>query len=257
MPQAFLTSKAGVFAPGPDARGPWGERTLHGRILAGLVAREFEREFGDPAFRFARLTVDMFRMPSMEPISVAVEAVREGRRIRVLAGVLHSEGREVARASAVMLRHGDAPEGRVWSPEPWDAPAPDDVAPLPPRDEGFAPPWQMRPIGGPPFGTRNRSRAWLRDDRELVSGEPLSPFVRVALAADIASPLSNAGDRGLAYVNADLTLYLNRYPAGEWLGWEVTQHQSSNGIAVGGCAIHDELGAVGTSSVCAIANRHI
>lgn len=252
--EAFLTTQAGSFIPAPQARGPWGEESLHGRIVAGLFAREFERAHGEPAFHCTRLTVDLFRLPRMEPLSARVQAVREGRRIRVLEGVMLSEGREIARASAVLLRRAAPTEGRVWSPEPWDVPPPDAIEPMPVRSEGFQPPWEMRPIGGPAFGTGARTRAWLRETRELVAGEPLSPLVRVALAADIASPMANSGDRGLEYVNADITLYLHRLPTGAWLGWDVTHHQSADGIAVGGCAIYDEVGPIGTSTVCAVAN---
>ena len=50
--------------------------------------------------------------------------------------------------------------------------------------------------------------------RDLVEGMPLTPFVRVAVAADFASPWANAGEQGLGYINSDVTLYLHR-PAGE------------------------------------------
>ena len=253
--EPFLTPGPDGLAPGSRARGPWGEDTLHGRILAGLFAHEIERSHGDPDFHVARLTTDLFRMPRMAPLAVEIEPVREGRRIRVLSGVIHSEGREVARASAVLLRRGEPTEGRVWSPEPWDAPPPDAVPEPPPRPEGFQAPWDMRPIGGAAFGTTGRKRAWLRERRELVAGTPLTPLVRVALAADIASPMANSGDRGLEYVNADISLYLHRLPESEWLGWDVTHHHSADGIAVAGCTIHDTEGAVGTSTVCAVANR--
>lgn len=142
----------------------------------------------------------------------------------------------------------------MWSPEPWDAPPPDETPPTPRSRGGFDPPWEMRAIGGPAFGVAGRKRAWLRDTRELVAGEPLSPFARVALAADIASPMANSGEAGLAYVNADLTLYLHRLPAGEWIGFDVTHHHSAEGIAVGGCTVYDEQGPIGTSTVSAIAN---
>jgi hypothetical protein len=254
-PEPFLTQgPRGTFVPAPHARGPWGEDSLHGRILAGLFAREFERTHGDPGFQPARLTVDLFRLPRIQPLTVRVDVVREGRRIRVLAGVIESEGREVARAIGVWLRRGEPHTGRVWSPEPWDAPPPDATPPTPPREGGFDPPWEMRPIGGPAFGTAGRKRAWLRDTRELVAGEPLSPFARVALAADIASPMANSGEDGLAYVNADITLYLHRLPVGEWLGFDVTHHHAAEGVAVGGCAIHDETGPIGTSNVSAVVN---
>jgi acyl-CoA thioesterase len=252
--RAFLEEIDRSFAPGDQARGPWGEDSLHGRILAGLFAREFERAYGAADFQFSRLTVDLFRMPRMQPLSVQVEAIREGRRIRAVAGSIQSGGVEIARATAILLRRSETTPGKVWKPAPWDAPLPDEIEPPPRRGEGWVPAWEMRSFSGPAFGGSGQKRAWLRDTRELVAGEPLSPFVRVALAADIASPMANSGDAGLEYVNADITLYLHRLPVGEWLGWEVATHQNESGVAVGGCTIYDEQGAVGSSTVCAVSN---
>jgi len=81
--------------------------------------------------------------------------------------------------------------------------------------------------------------------------------VRVALAADIASPLANSGDAGLQYVNADITLYLQRLPESEWLGFESASHQSAAGIAFGSCTVYDERGPIGSSTVCAVANTRV
>ena len=91
--------------------------------------------------------------------------------------------------------------------------------------------------------------------RDLVDGAPLTPFVRVAVAADFASPFANAGDQGLGYINSDVTLYLHRLPVKEWIGFEVVNHQASDGIAIGECFLYDENGAIGTSTVAALAQR--
>jgi acyl-CoA thioesterase len=61
----------------------------------------------------------------------------------------------------------------------------------------------------------------------------------------------------LSFVNADITLYLHRLPAGEWLGFEVISHQSAGGIAVGETTMYDEEGPIGKSIVCAVANRRM
>jgi acyl-CoA thioesterase len=96
----------------------------------------------------------------------------------------------------------------------------------------------------------------LRETHALVAGEALTPFVRVAGSADFVSPLANSGDSGLHYVNADITLYLHRLPEGEWVGYEVSSHQSDAGIAVGDCTLYDERGAIGKSAVAAIVSPH-
>ncbi len=55
-------------------------------------------------------------------------------------------------------------------------------------------------------------------------------------------------------MNADVTLYLHRYPVDEWLGFEVAGHHSTDGVAVAECQIHDRRGQIGRSLVCAVAN---
>jgi hypothetical protein len=91
--------------------------------------------------------------------------------------------------------------------------------------------------------------------RELIGGEPLTPFSRVALAADFASPFANAGDKGLGYINSDVTLYLHRLPTTEWVGFEVVNHQATAGVAVGECYVYDEAGPIGSSTVAALAQK--
>jgi hypothetical protein len=253
---SFFEREGDSFVPTELARGPWGPDTLHGRVIAGLFAHDFEQRFGDPSFHFARLTIDLFRMPRVRPVELSTRVLREGRRIRVAESILSSAGGEIARASVVQLRKGEEPPGEPWRPAPWNVPVPDDVESMPPR-EGWTPMWETRPIGGSSFIGTGQKRMWIRETHAVVAGEPLTPFTRVAGASDIASPLANSGKDGLYYVNADITLYLHRLPRGEWIGWEVNDHQSADGVAFGECRIHDEQGAIGTSSVCAVANpRH-
>jgi hypothetical protein len=102
------------------------------------------------------------------------------------------------------------------------------------------------------MGTLGPRRLWMSEVRELVAGSPVSPFVRVAVAADFASPFANAGDQGLGFINSDVTLYLHRPPVTEWVGFEVVNHQSRDGIAIG---LYDEQGPIGTSIVAALAQR--
>jgi hypothetical protein len=85
----------------------------------------------------------------------------------------------------------------------------------------------------------------------------MSPFVRVALAADLTNPFVNSGTNGLNFINADITLYLHRLPVSEWIGFEVASHRSADGIAVGACTLYDIDGAIGQTVVCSVANRRL
>lgn len=249
----FFSREGESYTPNDVCRGPWDPNSLHGRVVAGLLAHEIEARWGDNALRPARLTVDLYRMPPFAPAEVRTSVARDGNRIRVVDAEFISGDASIARASAVFLKRAENPEGTVWSPPSWQVPGPLELAP-PDAPGGREPMWETRVIDHG-FGSTERKRAWLRENRPLVEGEELTPFVRAAFASDFTNPFANSGSAGLQFVNADITLYLHRLPAAEWLGFEVASHHADEGIAVAECAIYDERGAIGRSLVCALANR--
>jgi hypothetical protein len=94
----------------------------------------------------------------------------------------------------------------------------------------------------------------MRDIHPLVTGEQLTPLVRVAMAADLASPVSHFSNRGLSFINADYTVYLGREPRGEHIGIQPSGHISERGVAAGHCVVHDVHGPVGFVANAAVAN---
>jgi hypothetical protein len=58
-------------------------------------------------------------------------------------------------------------------------------------------------------------------------------FVRPALCGDISCPLANSSDDELHYINADYTMLIGRYAAGESVGVEVAQQIDADGISMG------------------------
>jgi Thioesterase-like superfamily len=252
--QPFFTRDHEAFIPTPAANGPWDPKSLHGRVIIGLLAFVIEQRHGGDDFVPARLTVDMFRLPGFAPIEVKTRIIRDGLRIRVVEADFLSGGVAMARASCQLLRKTENPQGQVWSPPNWDVPSPADIpAPTDPR-LGLNGKWTIRPITGA-MGTVGPRRLWMSEVRDLVEGAPLTPFVRVAVAADFASPYANAGEQGLGYINSDVTLYLHRLPVKEWIGFEVVNHHATDGIAIGECFLYDEKGPIGTSTVAALAQR--
>ena len=251
--EAFFTRVGDELLPAPHARSWWAAGMLHGRLLGGLAARALEREHTAEGLHFTRLTVDLFRNAPMAPVRVETCRVRDGRRIRVADATVHGADGVIARASAVLLRRTEQPPGHVPATPPWDAPAPDQLPA--PRDGAWAV-WMFDEHNRTTHtseGTGKR-RAWLRETRELVAGEPLSPFVRVALAADTASPLAHGGDAGLQFINADYTLCLSRLPLSDAIGLESGAHSSEDGVAVGHCTLHDAAGPIGYCMTTALAN---
>lgn len=248
----FFHPAAEGFTPTPACRGPWDPRSLHGRVIIALLGHEIERRHGSPDFLPARLTVDLYRLPGFAPVTVQTRVVREGGRIKVIDAEFFSDGVSHARATCQLLKRTENPEGRVWSPPDWNAPQPETLEPPPERPLGGM--WEMRRLSGQ-MGTYGQKRIWMREVRALVDGQALTSFVRAASASDFASPFANSGDRGLGYINSDATLYLHRAPIGEWIGLEVVNHQATEGIAIGECVLYDTSGPIGTSSVCALAQR--
>ncbi len=253
MAHAYFHATAEGLRPVPEARSPWAPDMLHGRLLAGLAARALEHDGAvDQQFQLARLTLDMFRSPPMDPFVVSTGVVRDGRRVRAVDVSITSGDLEIARASALLVRAGRHPELTIWRAPEWDVPRPEA---LPPPDDAMAPGgWDLRVLSPDGFWTADRMRLWARDTWSLVAGEDMSPLVRVAIASDLPNPMANAGAEGLMFINGDLTLYLARPPHTEWIGLEVAAHIGSNGVAIGSCTLYDVDGAIGTSTVSAITN---
>ena len=249
--EAFFQPIEAGFQPLPPCVGPWNSQSLHGRVVAGLLAHGIEQAHGDPDFQPTRLTVDLYRLPDFSPVEITTRRIRDGRRIRVVDAEFVSGGVRVGRASCQLLRRGHQPAGDVWRRPGWNVPRPADLPP--PADGGpLGGKWTTRAISGG-MGSLGDRRIWMSEVRELVAGHDLSPWARVALAADFTSPFANAGVAGLEFINSDITIYLYRLPVSEWIGFEVVNHQSDHGVAIAECYLHDEAGPIGSSSVCALA----
>jgi hypothetical protein len=246
----FVPSERGLM-PGAKAVGPWATDMLHGRLLAGLAAWAIERDHGMDGFVPSRLTVDMFRNPPMEPAEVVTTLVRGGRRVRAMDAVVRMGGTDVSRASALFLASGEEPlDHPVPVSAVWDASPAEDLAADVDDDASF----DVVSPADRGFDAAGVRQAWIRDRRQLIRGVEMTPFVRAALAADLASPLANFGAEGLDFINADLTLHLGRLPEGEWIGTETAHRVAANGISVAVCTLHDHRGPIGASTVCAVRN---
>jgi hypothetical protein len=255
--EGFFRAEGGILVPAAFATSPWGQ-VLHGRLIGGLTARAAEQARADtPELACARLTVDLFRSVPLAPVTVSTTAVRQGRRIAVLDVTVEQDGAPVGQGRAVLLRRSEQPDGTFRPVPAWDAPAPPRLGP-PRSAEGsrWIMPWEAWPVGSAVDGAGGvlSGGMWVRDVHPLVTGEPLTPLVRLAMAADIASPVSHYSANGLSFINADYTVYLGREPHGEHVGIQPCGHISERGVAAGQCVIHDERGAVGFVTTAAVAN---
>jgi hypothetical protein len=257
----FFTAEGNVLVPAEFATSPWGA-VLHGRLIGGLTARAAEEARAQaPEMACSRLTVDMFRSAALAPVRVTTRAVRSGRRIAVLDVTVEQEDGLVGQGRAVLLRRSSQPEG-TFRPQPdWDAPTPPQLGPALPQlgpalpaapGRRWTPSWETWRVS--PDGGGMNGGLWIRDIHPLVTGEELTPLIRVAVAADLVSPVTNSSDRGLSFINADYTVYLGREPEGEYVGIQPGGHISAEGVAAGQGVLHDLRGPVGFVTTGAVAN---
>lgn len=243
---------SGMFLPTDAALGSWGTGNLDGRVVIGLLAAEIERHHCSPGHMPARLTVDLFRLPDASPVEIRTRIVRGNRRLTLIEADFVSGGEPAAKATCQILAKSANPADEAWRPGPWHVPAPDQIVPPADPRMQLQGKWHVRPISGR-FGRKGRRRTWVAEARPLVDAHALTPFTRVALAADLVSAFANFGASVMTFINTDVTIYLHREPETEWIGLDVVDHGAAEGIAMGQCRLFDERGAIGTVSCAALA----
>ena len=243
------------YLPTEITRGGWGP-SISGHVVGGLLGWAVERAVDDPQLRPARLTVDLPAPTALEPIEVHTRVQHDRRRLRLVEAVLIQRGAPVARGSALFLRRGPQPDGDVWSPSV-------QMPPLPLENDGTHPSLFMRTYGwgagiqnpDPEWAdTPGPKYTWLHETRPLIDDEPMTPFTRAAMAADITASIANWGTDGLQFINADYTLTLSRLPEGPHIGLASLTHYSHDGVATGSAVLVDHKGPIGSGASVSIAH---
>ena len=243
------------YLPTEITRGGWGP-SISGHVVGGLLGWAVERAVDDPQLRPARLTVDLPAPTALEPIEVHTRVQHDRRRLRLVEAVLIQRGAPVARGSALFLRRGPQPDGDVWSPSV-------QMPPLPLEDDGTHPSLFMRTYGwgaglqnpDPEWAnTYGPKYTWLHETRPLIDDDPMTPFTRAAMAADITASIANWGTQGLQFINADYTLTLSRLPEGPHIGLASLTHYSHDGVATGSAVLVDHKGPIGSGASVSIAH---
>jgi Thioesterase-like superfamily len=251
MSESIFLVEDELFMPTEHARGPWDPQALHGGAPAALMTAAFERMQPGGELRIARMGFELLRPIPFAPLSLSTRIVRPGRRVQELAGELRSGEELICRASA--LRVQEIPPGvPVVSDADAAMPGPDSGTPM-----RFA----LNDGDGPGFAASAMEMRWLDDPRALgpaqvwmrlrhplVAGEPLTPLARLAATADFGNGVSAVlpFDRFL-FINADLTLHLQRPPRGEWVGLDARTLLHDRGTGLAECVLHDLDGPVGRS----------
>jgi hypothetical protein len=252
-----MSTPESVFIPDGDgfvateiARGPWDPNAQHGGAPSGLLARAVERHEPDPAMHVARLTIELLRPVPLGRVDVATRTVRPGKKVQLVEASLLAGGKEVARAVALRIRTKDIEL-------PASAKGPDDSL-----DRHAGTPFVIGTGGPRNFGAAmeivttdgevqrvGRATVWFRLRLPFIAGEETTPLMRVAAAADFGNGVSAVVDwnSGWLFINPDLTIYLNRYPVGEWVALDAVTHPSDEGVGYAESALYDDGGRIGRS----------
>lgn len=231
------------------ASGPWDPNAQHGGAPAALLARAFERVPAPEGVKLARLTYEFLRPVPLGPVEVRAKVTRPGRRVQLLDGSMLVGGVEVVRARALKVLA--ASSSSVDSAESAPPPGPDHGRPgrLPglhrPRFATDA--MEIRFVAGG-FGG-GPATAWFRLNRPLVGEETPSALQRLAAASDFGAGLSGVLPRDdYVFINADLTVYVEREPVGEWICLEAQTRIADGGIGVAESVLYDERERVGRAT---------
>jgi Thioesterase-like superfamily len=261
---------------GPDrfratelTQGPWGPGLQHAGPPAALLGRAVEGHGDRAGLRVARITFEIARPVPIAELTVGTRTVRGGRSVELVEATLRAGETEVMRATALRIRtiHLDLPSGPSGSSGPSGAsgltPGPRLPGPAAGRTEPFFPTGQdvgyhtameFRFVTGA-FLEPGPATVWMRMRHPLVPGEPPSPLCRVLIAADSGNGVSAALDfRTWRFINPDLTVYLFRHPAGEWVALEAAT-TAADGIGLADTTLHDEQGPIGRSAQALFVDR--
>lgn len=226
------------------AAGPWDPGLQHGGAPSSLIIWAAEQVECPAPMRVVRATVELLRPVPVADLAIAVEPLRQGRKIQLVqVRLLHRES-EVARGTVLKMRMADLPlpDGPVLPP--LDAPLPGTLAPQQSGfDFGFSAGFELRRLAERHLGP---ARVWFRQHAAIVEGQALSPAMRAIAVGDYSNGIANALSwKQWTFINADLTLSLAREPEGEWILSDAESWVSADGTGLAMTRLADRHGTFG------------
>ena len=239
----------GGFLASELASGPWDPSAQIGGAPAALLARAFERVPAARQLTVARLTFDFIRPAPVGRVEVRAEVARPGRCVQLLDGSVLADGVEVVRACALRVATADSSgaHSAETAPPPGASEGREGELPGLHRPRFATDAVEIRFIAGG-FGG-GPATAWFRLKRPLVTGEEPTPLQSLAAASDFGAGLSATLPREeYLFINADLTVYVEREPSGEWICLESETRIARDGIGITESVLYDERGRVGRAT---------
>ncbi|MFN8215391.1 MAG: thioesterase family protein [Solirubrobacterales bacterium] len=249
----------GEFVATALTRGPWDPGAQHAGPPAALLGRAIEGLAESERFQIARLTFEILRSVPIGPVAVTSRVLRPGRRVRLVEAELRAGGEPLMRAAAwqIEIAAVEVPAEalvRTPPPPPPEAGAAGDFFPGA-ADEGYHTAMELSFASGR-FMEIGPATAWLRMKVPLLEGEEPSPLQRTLVAADVGNGISAALDfREFVFVNVELTVHLERIPAGEWICVDAVTLPQPTGVATAESVLFDTEGRIGRAAQSLIVSR--
>ncbi len=231
-------------------RGPWDPGAQHAGPPAALLGRELEWLPDAAEFQVGRVTCEILRSVPIAPLRVSARVVRPGRRVQLLEAELQDEsGEPLMRAAAWRIRTApvDIPAEALSVDEPPAGPEHGSEVEFfsTGQELGYHSAMEIRFVEGS-FVEPGPALVWLRMRQPLVAGEEPSPLQRVLITADVGNGVSASLDyRRYLFINVDLTVHLERMPAGEWVCVDAVTLPQANGVGTAESVLSDERGRIG------------
>ena len=230
------------------AGGPWDPKLQHGAAPSSLICWAVERLPSPVPMRVARLTVDLMRPVPVAPLTLAVEVLREGKKIQLVQVRLLANGTDVVRATALRIRREERALPSPAATPPHDMRGPETLRDPMTAGMGHTPflsAISMRVARGS-FRLPGPAAVWYRAERPIVDGAAISPLMRAAIAADFCNGTSSVLDfRDWTFINGDLTLSLAREPVGEWILLDAETWAGPDSIGIAAARLADRDGYFG------------
>lgn len=260
QPSALFTRDHGGFRPTRLSAGPWSPEALHGGPPAALLARAIESFEDGERFMVTRVTVELLKPVPFQRLEISTRFERPGRKVQIVEATLRTEEKEVARARGLRIRRGEIslPEDLASRHRSGDRsrdrpyPGPSEGSPLESGSGPFHPGFhsegvEHRFVEGS-FQESGPAVDWIRVRYPLLEDEPLSPLCRTCAVADFGNGISGLLAGTHTYINPDLTVYLHRYPEGEWICLDSVTRVQGEGIALAQSQLRDERGPIGIAA---------
>jgi hypothetical protein len=247
---AFYEPAGDLFAATELTRGPWDPGAQHAGPPAALLGREIERLPEAERFHVGRLTFEILRSVPIAPLRVSAGVIRPGRRVQLVEAKLSDEaGETLMRAHAWRIRSAavELPAESMAMAKPPPGPEQGREVEFFPtgQEHGYHSAMECRFLAGA-FVEPGPATVWLRMRQPLVAGEEPSPLQRVLVAADVGNGISGSLDyRRFLFINVDLTVQLERLPAGEWVCVDAVTLLQPHGVGTAESVLSDESGRIG------------